>query len=81
MVTIETAEAIVCESINTAACAIDCVSESDNYFIFGLASVDSNGNKRPLIAPPIGVNKETGGKTVLTPDRLRGELASIKRIR
>ena len=81
MVTVETAEAIVCETINTATPVIDCVSESDKYFIFGIASVDSDGNTRPLIAPPIGVNKETGKKTILTPARLRGEIASIKLIR
>lgn len=78
--TVEAAKAIVCETINTTTHAIDCVSESDNYFIFGLASVDSEGNLRPLMMPPIGVNKKTGEKVALTPNRLRGELTSIKRI-
>ena len=79
--TLEAAETIVYESINADKCKIDCVSESGNYFIFGLASVDSEGNSRPLMMPPIGVNKKTGEKVALTPDRIRGEITSIKRIR
>lgn len=78
---ISTAESVVRDHANMLNKRIERVSESDNYFIFSLVSIDESGVAHRTFIPPMAVHKKTGDLVAFNPPCFPEELASIKRIR
>lgn len=75
------AESIAREKVDTRRYRFDRVSESANYFVFGIMPIDSDDEMdRPMI-PSIGVHKKTGQAMPFNASMFPEELKGLKRIR
>ena len=75
------AESIAREKLDTRRYRFDRISESANYFIFGVMPIDSDDEMdRPMI-PPIGVHKKTGQAMPFSITTFPEEFKKMKRIR
>lgn len=78
--TLQVAKEAVSKFIDASWYRINVISESKNYFVFAISSVNGDVKHRITCVPAIGVNKKTGEIAPFDPLQHRGEMTSMKRL-
>lgn len=75
------AESIAREKVDMQRYRFDRISESANYFVFGIMPIDSDDEMDRPMVPSVGVHKKTGQATPFSVLMFPEELKTLKRIR